>query len=856
MRNLRTQFKQSALGVQSGLHLCVDPETKTKTMTKLNNPTSVSCEIGGRTLTLETGRMAKQADGAIFATYGETAVLSTVQSSKGRPDLDFFPLTIEYREKTYAAGKVPGGFFKREMRPRDPEILIARSIDRPVRPMFSPTYRNEVQIINQVVSYDRESEPGVLAGVASMAALSISTIPYQGPGATVRVAYIDGEFVINPTVEQLAASTLDLMVSGTKTAVTMVEAGALELPEEVMADAIMFGHGYIQQLCDMIQELVDKVGKPKQEVKEEVANPFTDQVNAYHDAFEAAMAVDGKFEKKAAMKAVSNEAREKLLDGLEGDEFAAAKKHVGNAFHDLEAELTRGSIIKKGRRSDGRALDEIRQIEIEMGVLPRTHGSTLFTRGETQALVSVTLGTGRDEQIVDGLMDEYSKRFMLHYNFPPFCVGEVRRMTGTSRREVGHGNLAERSVNMVMPDPETFPYSVRVVSEILESNGSSSMASVCGGSLALLDAGCPIRSPVAGIAMGLIEDGDDHYILSDILGSEDHHGDMDFKVTGTAEGVNALQMDIKIKGLSADLLRRALAQAKAGRLHILGKMNEAISSARDSVSKWAPQIVTRTIPVEKIGALIGPGGKVIRQLQADFKVRIEVSDEGVVNIASGPEGDIDSATAAVEAITGDAELGAMYKGKVVSLREFGAFVEIFPGKEGLLHISAISKEHVKDVHDVLEVGQELNVKVISIDDFGRVRLAGEDSDAEVETGGGSGGGGGGRRESRGGGGRDSRSSEPKVMPKKGEVYEGKITGLKSYGIFVEVSRGTDGLCHVSEMLPENIREPETAYSMGDVVKVTVLDIDENKRIRLSMKAVEEGAEAVGSGAGSEGESSS
>ncbi|MFT7462145.1 MAG: polyribonucleotide nucleotidyltransferase, partial [Pseudohongiellaceae bacterium] len=380
--------------------------------------------------------------------------------------------------------------------------------------------------------------------------------------------------------------------------------------------------------------------------------------------------------------------------------------------------------------------------------------------------------------------------------------------------------------------------------------------SVCGGSLALLDAGCPIRSPVAGIAMGLIEDGDDHYILSDILGSEDHHGDMDFKVTGTAQGVNALQMDIKIKGLSADLLRRALSQAKAGRLHILEKMNEAMDTARDTVSRWAPQIVTRVIPVEKIGALIGPGGKVIRQLQADFKVRIEVSDDGVVNIASGPEGDMDSATAAVEAITGDAELGAMYKGKVVSLREFGAFVEIFPGKEGLLHISAISKEHVKDVHDVLEVGQELNVKVISIDDFGRVRLAGEDSDAEVETGGGSGGGGGAGAGGGGGGGRrggrEERSSEPKVMPKVGEVYEGKITGLKSYGVFVEVSPGTDGLCHVSEMLPAGIREPETEYAMGDPVKVTVLDIDDNNRIRLSMKAVAEDATVVGSEASTEG----
>ncbi|GJM21549.1 MAG: polyribonucleotide nucleotidyltransferase [Planctomycetota bacterium] len=803
-------------------------------MTKLNNPVSVSREIGGRTLTLETGRMAKQADGAVFATYGETSLLATAQSSKARPDLDFFPLTVEYREKTYAAGKVPGGFFKREMRPRDPEILIARSIDRPVRPMFPEGYKDELQLIVQVLSYDRVNDPGILAGVSAMAALSISSIPYQGPGATVQVGYVNDELVLNPTEEQMAQSVLDLVVSGTAEAVTMVEAGCMELSEDLMADAILFGHEGVKQICAAIAELQEKVGKPKQEVPAPAANPFIEKVESSRADLIAAMATEGKFAKKAAMKEVTSAAKDALLATVSEDEQYAAKKQIGDALHDLEGSIVREDIIKNGKRADGRSLDQIRQIEIELGVLARTHGSALFTRGETQALVSVTLGTGRDEQIVDGLRDEYSKRFMLHYNFPPFCVGEVRRMSGTSRREVGHGNLAERSVQMVMPSPEDFPYSVRVVSEILESNGSSSMASVCGGSLALLDAGCPLRTPVAGIAMGLIEDGNDHYILSDILGSEDHHGDMDFKVTGTTEGITAVQMDVKIKGLSGELLRRALGQAKEGRLHILGEMNKAIDTARSDISNYAPKIVSKSIPVEKIGALIGPGGKVIRQLQADFNVRIEVSDEGVVNIAAGPEGDMDGATAAVEAITGDAELGAIYKGKVVSLRDFGAFIELFPGKEGLLHISALATDKfVKDPSEVLSMGQELEVKVVNIDDFGRVRLG--MPDAEVEEGGGKGGGGASRGPRR-------DKPEPGPLPEIGKVYEGKITGLKPYGVFVEVSPGRDGLCHISEMLPKGMKDPAEKYNRDDTVSVKVLEIDDKGKIRLSMKAAE--ADAV------------
>ena len=794
----------------------------------LNHPIRVSRTIAGRTLTLETGRLAKQADGAIFATYGETSVLATVQSAAGRPDIDFFPLTVEYREKTYAAGKVPGGFFKREMRPRDHEVLVARSIDRPVRPMFPEGYADEVQIIVTVMSYDRSNEPDILAGIASMAALSISSLPYQGPGATVRVGRVDDHFVINPTLEQMSLSTLDLVVSGTRDAVTMVEAGAMELPEDVLADAILQGHYAIIEICDMIAELQGQVAKPKLVVPPPAPNPWKEQVFASRAAFEQALAVPGKHAKKSAVKAVIVEASSTLLDPLPEAERKTAEKLVKAAFGELESVVERELIAHSQSRTDGRALGQIRPIEIELGVLSRTHGSALFTRCETQALVTVTLGTGRDEQIVDGLQDEYSKRFMLHYNFPPFSVGEVRRMVGTSRREIGHGNLAERAVNMVMPTPEEFPYSMRVVSEILESNGSSSMASVCGASLALLDAGCPLRSPVAGIAMGLIEEGGQFHILSDIHGSEDHNGDMDFKVAGTAKGITALQMDIKIKGLSSELLHRALGQAREGRLHILEKMSAAITSARPQVSKWAPVLILKQIPVDKIGFLIGPGGKTIKGLQAEFNVRIEVNDDGAVTVAGGPDSNLEAAVAQIEALCGDAELGRVYKGKVVSVREFGAFVEIFPGKEGLLHITEMGKGFVKAVGDVLKIGDSVDVKVVNIDELGRVRVS-MNLDAEV---GAPAGGRGGRGGDRGG------PPVERQMPTVGEIYEGRVTSIKPYGAFIEVLPGTEGLCHVSEMAAGFVRDPEEHVHIGDTVKVKVLDIEDNGRIRLSIKQVD------------------
>jgi len=806
----------------------------------LNHPVRATVQIGARTLTLETGRMAKQADGAVFATYGGTALLATAQSSKARPDIDFFPLTVEYREKTYAAGKVPGGFFKREMRPRDHEILTARSIDRPVRPMFPEGFRDETQLIITVMSYDRLNEPDTLAGCAAMAALSLSSIPYQGPGATVRVGYVDGEYVVNPTTEQLAQSQLDLLVSGTKDAVTMVEAGAMELPDDVMVDAILFGHEQIKAICGAIDDLVARAGKPKIEVPEPAPNPWVEKVARWRDAMTEAMTTEGKHAKKAAMKTVFRQALEELTaDVTDEDELAVATKQIGAALHDLEGEIERSNIIRHQRRADGRGPADIREIEIELGVLERAHGSVLFTRGETQALVTATLGTSRDEQVVDGLGDEFSKRFMLHYNFPPYCVGEVRRMMGTSRREVGHGNLAERSVAMVMPTPEDFPYSVRVVSEILESNGSSSMASVCGASLSLFDAGCPLRAPVAGIAMGLIKDGEQFHVLSDILGSEDHNGDMDFKVTGTEQGVTALQMDIKIKGLSAEVLKRAMSQAKDGRLYILNKMNTAIASARSEVSQWAPRLVMKQIPVEKIGFLIGPGGKIIRALQTDYNVKIDVTDDGMVTIAAGPGSDLDGAVKAVEAVTGDAEIGAIYKGKVVSVREFGAFVEIFPGKEGLLHISEMSTGRIDKVADFCEVGDEIEVKVSNIDEMGRVRLTclfDEEGNDLPEAAG----------RAPGGGGRAPR--EPKQMPEIGQVYTGKVVNVMEYGAFVNLLPGTDGLLHVSRM-PGRPRNARDAFSEGQQVEVKVIDIDDRQKISLTMDLDEE-PEAVAAGSGS------
>ena len=794
---------------------------------KLYEPIRVSRDIGGRTMTLETGRMAKQADGAVFATYGETSLLATAQSAPGRPDIDFFPLTVEYREKTYAAGKVPGGFFKREMRPRDHEVLIARSIDRPVRPLFPDGYRDEVQLIVTVCSYDRESEPDNLAGVAAMAALTLSSIPFQGPGASVRVGRVDDQFVLNPTTTQMATSTLDLVIAGTADAVTMVEAGAMELPEQVMADAILFGHQAIVEVCGMISELAAQAGKPKQDVTPPAPNPFTSAVQAQRAALAAAMATPGKHAKSKAVKGFVAEQVQALVGSRPQDERLVAEKQAKAAFHDLEGDIERKNIAERGVRADGRGLTQIRPINIELGVLARTHGSALFTRGETQALVTITLGTGRDEQIIDGLQDEYSKRFMLHYNFPPFSVGEVRRMTGTSRREIGHGNLAERAVNAVMPPPEEFPYSARVVSEILESNGSSSMASVCGASLALFDAGCPLRSPVAGIAMGLIKEGDKFFVLSDILGSEDHNGDMDFKVAGTKDGVTALQMDIKVKGLSGALLQRALEQAREGRMHILGRMAEAIDAARPGVSKWAPVLVLKQIPVEKIGFLIGPGGKTIKGLQAQFNVRIEVNDDGAVTVAGGPGSDLPGAVAQIEAICGDAELGGVYKGKVVSIREFGAFVEIFPGKEGLLHVSEMGKGggFVKKIDDVMKIGDVVEVKVVNIDDIGRVRLS-MNLDAPL----GAPGGGGDR------GGRGERVPKAdRQMPNVGEIYEGEVTALKPYGAFIEVLPGTEGLCHVSEMGAGYVKDPADVVSVGQKVKVKVLDVEESGRIRLSMK---------------------
>ena len=604
-------------------------------------------EWGGQKLRLETGRVARQADGAVLATIGETTVLATaVAERSAKPGVDFFPLTVNYQEKTYAAGKIPGGYFKREGRPTERETLISRLIDRPIRPLFVEGFRNETQVIATVLSYDLENDTDIAAMVASSAALTLSGIPFMGPIGAARVGYIDGAYVLNPTVEQQKVSALDLVVAGTQDAVLMVESEAKELTEEIMLGAVMFGHRGFQPVIEAIIRMAERSARPPRDFTPPDTETLYNKVKAMAEAeVRKAYAIPRKEERHEAVA----QAKDKVLAGLvvEGNPEAPTPAKVGEAFKHLEKDVVRNNILDTGLRIDGRDTKTVRQIVAEASVLPRTHGSALFTRGETQALVVTTLGTGEDEQYIDSLDGTTKGTFLLHYNFPPFSVGEVRRLVGTSRREIGHGNLAERSVNMVMPTPEDFPYSMRVVSEILESNGSSSMASVCGASLALLDAGCPLRSPVAGIAMGLIAEGGGFHILSDIHGSEDHNGDMDFKVAGTKNGVTALQMDIKVKGLTGELLRKALGQAREGRLHILGKMAEAISSHRPQVSKWAPVLILKQIPVDKIGYLIGPGGKIIKALQADYKVRIEVNDDGAVTIAGGPESDLEAAVAAL-----------------------------------------------------------------------------------------------------------------------------------------------------------------------------------------------------------------
>ena len=675
----------------------------------------------GRKLVLETGKIARQADGAVLATYGGTTVLATVVfEKKPKPGLDFFPLTVNYQEKAFAAGKIPGGFFKREGRPSEKETLTSRLIDRPIRPLFAEGYRNETLVVITTLAHDMENDPDIVAMVATSAALTISGAPFMGPIGAARVGYLDGKLVINPTLEQTEKSDLDLVVAGTQEGVLMVESEAKELAEDVMLNAVMEGHRSFQPVIEAIIQLAEHAAKDPMPIAEPpaAAKTVAAKLKAEMTAkMTAAYAETVKQARQQKIAAVKEEAK-KLFEGKD-DELAV----FGDAFGNLEAEVVRGAILDTGKRIDGRDTKTVRQIVAEVGVLPRAHGSALFTRGETQALVVATLGTGQDEQIIDALEGEYREAFMLHYNMPPYAVGEVRRMGSPGRREIGHGKLAWRAIRPLLPGKDKFPYTVRIVSEITESNGSSSMASVCGGSLSLMDAGVPLERPVAGIAMGLIKEGDRFAVLSDILGDEDHLGDMDFKVAGSEKGITALQMDLKITSINEEIMKVALAQARDGRLHILGEMSKGLGGARDSVAATAPRITQFTIPKDKIREVIGTGGKVIREITETTGTKIDIEDDGTIKVAAVDAKQGQAAIDWIKGIVAEPEIGVIYNGKVVKTVEFGAFVNFLGARDGLVHISELAPRRVGKVTDVVSEGQQVKVKVLGVDDRGKVRLS-------------------------------------------------------------------------------------------------------------------------------------
>ena len=688
-----------------------------------------SFKYGDHTVTIETGELARQADGAVLVTMSETVVLVTaVGLKKATPGRDFFPLTVNYQEKTYAAGRIPGGFFKREGRPTEKETLTSRLIDRPIRPLFPEGFINDVQVVASVISVNAEVDPDIASLIGASAALAISGMPFLGPIGAARVGYLDGKYILNPTTTQLATSQLDLVVAGTAEGVLMVESEADGLNEEVMLGAVTFGHEQMQIAIKAINELAAEAGKPKWAwVAPEPNKELQTAVGGFAEmAVSAAYTLTEKMQRYAKIKEIKTAAVEALTKG-ETPKFTA--EQVGAEFSNLEYRLVREKILGGHPRIDGRDTKTVRAINIRTGVLARTHGSALFTRGETQALVVTTLGTGRDAQIIDGLTGERKEPFMLHYNFPPFSVGETGMMGSPKRREIGHGNLAKRGVKAVMPGVEKFPYVIRVVSEILESNGSSSMASVCGTSLALMDAGVPIKAPVAGVAMGLVKEGSRFQVLTDILGDEDHLGDMDFKVAGTKDGITALQMDIKITSITREIMKVALDQARDGRLHILGEMNKVLSKPRENMSEWAPTIITLKIDPEKIRDVIGKGGAVIRQITEETGTSIDIENDGTVKIASVQGAAGREAQRRIELITADVEVGRVYEGKVARLMDFGAFVTILPGRDGLVHISQISEERVERVGDKLKEGDVVRVKVLEVDRQGRVRLSMRNVDA-------------------------------------------------------------------------------------------------------------------------------
>lgn len=705
------------------------------------NTHSVEIDWGGRPLKLETGKIARQADGAVMATYGETVVLATVVAAKSpREGVDFLPLTVDYQEKTYAAGRIPGGYFKREGRPTEKETLVSRLIDRPIRPLFVDGWRNETQVIVTVLSHDMENDPDIVALVASSAALTLSGAPFKGPIGAARVGFANDEFILNPTLDEMAETQLDLVVAGTADAVLMVESEAKELNEDVMLGAVMFGHRHFQPVINAIIELAEKAAKEPREVTT-IDNSALEKemLGLVEQELRAAYAIPVKQDRYAAVGKV----KEKVIAHYfpEGQEPKYDKLRIGGVFKELEAKIVRWNILDTGKRIDGRDSKTVRNIIAEVGVLPRAHGSALFTRGETQALVVTTLGTGEDEQYIDALSGTYKETFLLHYNFPPYSVGETGRLGGTKRREIGHGKLAWRAIHPVLPPHHEFPYTTRVVSEVTESNGSSSMASVCGASLALMDAGVPLKRPTAGIAMGLILEDKRFAVLSDILGDEDHLGDMDFKVAGTEQGITSLQMDIKIEGITEEIMKVALGQAKDGRIHILGEMAKALTNARAELGEYAPRIETFKIATDKIREVIGTGGKVIREIVEKTGAKVNIEDDGTVKVASNDGEAMKAAIKWIKSIASDPEVGQIYEGTVVKVMEFGAFVNFFGAKDGLVHISQLASARVQKTSDVVKEGDKVKVKLLGFDDRGKTRLSmkavdqatGEDLEAKQKT---------------------------------------------------------------------------------------------------------------------------
>ncbi|MEI5668833.1 polyribonucleotide nucleotidyltransferase [Bosea sp. CCNWLW174] len=679
---------------------------------------------GGRKLVLETGKIARQADAAVLATYGETVVLATVVSAKSpKPGIDFFPLTVNYQEKTFAAGRIPGGYFKREGRPTEKETLVSRLIDRPIRPLFVEGYRNETQVVCTVLQHDLENDPDIVAMVAASAALTLSGVPFMGPVGAARVGYFDGAYKLNPLVDEIKESQLDLVVAGTPDAVLMVESEAKQLSEEVMLGAVMFGHKHFQPVIDAIIRLAEKAAKEPRDYVPADNSVVLEAVLKLVDAdIRAAYKITTKAERYKALDAAKAKVQALVSETPDG-KTTFTKEQVAGQFKEAQAKVVRWTILDDGVRIDGRDLKTVRKIVSEAGILPRTHGSALFTRGETQALVVTTLGTGDDEQFIDSLEGTYKETFLLHYNFPPYSVGEAGRMGSPGRREIGHGKLAWRAIRPMLPAKSEFPYTIRVVSEITESNGSSSMATVCGTSLALMDAGVPLKAPVAGIAMGLILEGERFAVLSDILGDEDHLGDMDFKVAGTAEGITSLQMDIKIAGITEEIMKVALDQAKGGRDHILGEMNKALSASRGQLGEYAPRIETMKIPVDKIREVIGSGGKVIREIVEKTGAKVNIEDDGTIKIASADGKSIEAAIKWIKSIVSEAEPGMIYDGTVVKVMEFGAFVNFFGAKDGLVHISELAPRRVQKVQDVVKEGDKVKVKFLGMDERGKVRLS-------------------------------------------------------------------------------------------------------------------------------------